>query len=45
MKLHDPTFKRLYGEEIYWENFDKCIENFDTLIESVLDEIKNRGDP
>ena len=45
MKLHDLTFKGFYAKESFWKKFDKCIENFDTLIASVPDEIRKRGAP
>ena len=45
MKLHDPSFKGFYAKINYWEKFDKCIENFDSLIASVPNEVKNRGVP
>ena len=43
MKLHEPAFKGFYAEKNYWEKLDKCIENFDTLMAAIPDEIKNRG--
>ena len=45
MKLHDPSFKVFSVEMNYWEKFDKCIENFDSLIASVPNEVRNRGAP
>ena len=45
MKLHDPSFKGFYVEMNYWEKFEKCIENFDSLIALVPDEVMNRGAP
>ena len=45
MKDYDPSFKGFYLEENYWEKFDKCIENFDAIVASVLEEVKNRAAP
>ena len=45
MKQHDSSFKGFYVELNYWDRLDKCIENFYSLIASVLDEVKNRGAP
>ena len=45
MKLHDPSFKEFCVEMNYWEKFDKCIENFYSLIASVPNEVKNMGAP
>ena len=38
-------FKRFYVELSYWDRIDKFISNFDSLIASIPDEIKNRGTP
>ena len=45
MKQHDLAFKGFYAELNYWDRLDKCIENFDSLITSIPDEVKNRGAP
>ena len=45
MKQHDPSFKGFYAKLNYWEKLDKCIENFDSLIASVPNEVKSRGVP
>ena len=45
MKKHDQNLKGFYVELSYWDRLDKCISNFDSLIYSIPDEIKNRGAP
>ena len=45
MKQHDPNFKGFYAKLSYWDRLDKCIANFDSLISSILDEVKNKGAP
>ena len=45
MKQHDHNFKGFYAELSYWDRLDRCISNFDSLISSTPDEIKNRGAP
>ena len=45
MKQHDQNFKGFYAELSYWDRLDRCISNFDSLISSIPDEIKNRGAP
>ena len=45
MKQHDSSFKGFYAKLNYRDRLDKCIENFDSLIDSILDEVKNRGAP
>ena len=45
MKQHDPNFKGFYAELSYWDRLDKCIENYDSLITSIPDEIKNKEAP
>ena len=45
MKQHDMAFKGFYAELNYWDRLDKCIENFDSLIASIPNKIKNRGAP
>ena len=45
MKQHDQNFNGFYADLSYWDRLDKCISNFDSLISSIPDEVKNRGAP